>query len=97
MEARGAYAARVKGIPRMAALAEPAIILPGRPATKRAADARAGRLVGLVFLKIEIRSNRGGVSFRTLTVYWIFSSSATRFTRDSVFDSMNSFTAHSDD
>ncbi len=39
----------------MTALAEPPIILPGRPATKRAADARRFRLVGSpLFVKLAI-------------------------------------------
>jgi len=42
----------------MTALAEPAIFLARRPTAQRAADARAGRLVALLFVKL---TNDGGI------------------------------------
>jgi hypothetical protein len=41
----------------MTALTEPVILLTGRPAAERAADARAGWLVCLVFLKVAFWNN----------------------------------------
>ena len=57
VEARGADASSIKRIPRMTALAEPFVLLPGRPAAERAADARRFRLAGFpLFIKFAIRN-----------------------------------------
>src|ERR1700758_3987823 len=53
-QAYWAHAPRIKGIPRMSALAEPFVFLAGRPTAERAADARAGGIVALVLLKLAV-------------------------------------------
>lgn len=57
VKARWADASRIKGIPRMSALAEPFVFLSGRPTAERAADARAGGIVALLFVEFAIQNN----------------------------------------
>jgi hypothetical protein len=49
----------------MTALAEPFVFLAGRPAAQRAADARAGRLMALLFIKLAVWSNNRIVGDRS--------------------------------
>jgi hypothetical protein len=51
-----ADASSVKGVPRIAAGAEPLVLLAGRPSAERAADARAGRIVFLLLIKFVIQN-----------------------------------------
>jgi hypothetical protein len=53
MQADGAHASGVEGIPFIAAGAEPFLFLAGRPAAQRAANACVGGIVGLFFLKLN--------------------------------------------
>jgi len=64
MKAGRAYAARIKGVPLMAAGAEPFVFFSRRPATQRAPDAWVRGIVTLVFLKLAIHDN-GIISFET--------------------------------
>ncbi len=54
VQARRTHAASIKGIARMTALAQPAILLARRPAAQRAADARAGGTVVLVEIGFSV-------------------------------------------
>ena len=61
IQAGGADTARVKGVPGMAAVAEPVVASRGRPLALRAADVRSGRtLVGRFFDFGFGRKNDGG-------------------------------------
>ena len=63
MKAGWADASGVKGVPLVAARAEPPVFLAGRPAAERAADARGFRFAGLLtFLKLAVWSNGGSIS-----------------------------------
>jgi len=58
VEAGWADASCIKSIPLIAAGAEPFVFLAGRPATKRAADARRFRLAGLsLFVNLALWNN----------------------------------------
>jgi hypothetical protein len=65
MEAGGADAPSIEGVPLIAAGAEPFVFLAGRPAAQRAADARAGRFP--VSLNVVVRRNGGSISLWTHT------------------------------
>ena len=55
VKARWADASRIKGIPRMSALAEPFVFITGRPAAAWATDARRVRVAGFpLFIKFAI-------------------------------------------
>jgi hypothetical protein len=65
MQASGADASRIKGIPRMTALAEPLVFFSWQPTAQRAADLRAGSVS--VSLNVAVGNNRGSVSCGTHT------------------------------
>lgn len=71
VKADWAHIARVKRVPRMTALAEPAIILAWRPAAEGAAEARWFRLAGLILIfKLVIWKNDRIVSNRSHVRYY---------------------------
>jgi len=57
VEARRANSSGVKCVPFMPAVTEPFVFLSGRPAAERAADAGAGGVGSLTFLKLAIHSD----------------------------------------
>jgi hypothetical protein len=59
MQACWAHASSVEGVPLMTAGAEPTVPFAGRPAAQRTADARAGRIVALVLIRLVINYNSG--------------------------------------
>jgi hypothetical protein len=66
VKASGADASRIKRVPFVSAGARPKVFLAGRPAALRAANARAGRIAALVFLKLVVQCHRfRGVSHKT--------------------------------
>ena len=71
VKAGWADASRVKGVPLVAAGAEPVIFLAGRPATKWALDARRFRSAGvLLFFKLAVWNDDGTISDRTHACYY---------------------------
>ncbi len=77
MQAGGADASRIEGVPRMTALAKPLVIFPGRPAAERAPNARRFRVARLLlFLKFSIQYDR----FRGVGHNRTFSQMVDRFT-----------------
>jgi hypothetical protein len=56
VEAGGAHASGVEGVPFMAAGARPAVFLAGRPTAERATDARARGSATFLFLKLAIQN-----------------------------------------
>jgi hypothetical protein len=58
MEASGAHSSGIERIPKVAAGARPHVILAGRPATERAADAWAGGVETFLLLKLAINDDR---------------------------------------
>jgi hypothetical protein len=65
IQAGWADASRIKGIPRMTALAEPFAFVSWRPTAQRAADLRAGSVS--VSLNVAVGKNRGSVNCGTHT------------------------------
>jgi hypothetical protein len=62
VQAGWANASSVERVPLVPAGAKPFVVLSGRPATERAADARGFGLAGfLVFLKLAVWSNSGSI------------------------------------
>jgi hypothetical protein len=59
VETGGAYTARIKCVPGVAAATRPHVILSGRPAAERALDTRAGGLVALILFRLAINNNGG--------------------------------------
>ena len=57
MEARGAHSSRIECVPLMPAGAKPEVLLAGRPAAQRAANARAGRVEALLLFGLPIQNN----------------------------------------
>jgi hypothetical protein len=57
MEARRAYPASVEGVPEVAAIARPEIVLAGRPTTFGAPDARAGGVEIFRLIGFTIKNN----------------------------------------
>ena len=64
VQASGADASGVEGVPLIAAGAIPFVFLAGRPTAERATDARRLRGGLLLFLKLAVRHQRSSDSFR---------------------------------
>jgi hypothetical protein len=58
MEAGGADFPGFEGVPHVAAITKPEVVLAGRPAAERASDSRTGWLVALVLIGLAINNNR---------------------------------------
>ena len=58
VEARRAHASAIERVPLIAAGSRPAVVIAGRPAAEWAADARAGRVVALLLLRLPIQRPR---------------------------------------
>ena len=61
VEARRAHASAIERVPLIAAGSRPAVVLAGRPAAERAADAGAGRIEALVESGVAVDYGGGGV------------------------------------